>query len=514
MRSLLLILLAAVTYTNPIIYADYSDPDAIRVGENYYMTSSSFNCFPGLQILHSTDLVNWEIVNAALPKSYVSEQGVEHGNLVWAPSLRYHNDTYYIFWGDPDNGIYYIETKDIKGRWSEATLLIEDKGLIDPCPYWQNDTLYIVHALAGSRAGLKSVLAMTTMMQDNDKWNLINQRLIYDGHGKNPTCEGPKIYQRNGWYYIFTPAGGVATGWQLVLRSKNIYGPYEEKVVLSQGKTSVNGPHQGAWVTTPSGKDWFLHFQDVGPLGRIVHLQPMKWENDWPVIGNNGQPVQRYQAPENCKKQIKKQHKLIEFTEPQLDYSWQYPHSPDFRWHYCDAKDSILRLFSYPIPADSKNLWQQPNMLLRKIDAPKMTITAKVRFVPHEKIIGERAGMMIMGLDYAGVMMEKTADGIDIYQACCKKADKGTKETQSQHIKIQENKWLYLCIIINNNKATFAYSIDNKTFNLTGEKFDIREGQWIGAKYGFVCTRPPLQSIKTRNDGGWLDIDRLDIQYK
>ncbi len=514
MRSLLLILLAAVTYTNPVIYADYSDPDAIRVGEDYYMTSSSFNCFPGLQILHSTDLVNWEIVNAALPHSYIEEQGIEHGNLVWAPSLRYHNGTYYIFWGDPDNGIYYVETKDIRNRWSEPVLLIGGKGLIDPCPLWQNDTMYVVHALAGSRAGLKSVLAMATFVQDSDRWTLTNQRIIYDGHAENPTCEGSKIYKRNDWYYIFTPAGGVATGWQLVLRSKNIYGPYEEKIVLSQGKTTINGPHQGAWVTTPSGKDWFLHFQDVGAIGRIVHLQPMKWENDWPVMGNNGEPVLKHQAPEQCAKQIVKKHEVIEFSEPQLDYSWQYPHSPDFKWHYCDSKNSLLRLFSFPTPMESRNLWQQPNLLLRKIDAPKMTITTKILFRPHNKIIGERAGLIVMGLDYAGLVIEKTADGIEIYQTQCIKADKGTSEKHSQHHKLTEtDKPVYFRLVINDGYATFAYSTDNKRFEVIGEKFMLKEGQWIGAKYGFMCTRPALETIKTRNDGGWLDIDWLKIDY-
>ena len=91
-------------------------------------------------------------------------------------------------------------------------------------------------------------------------------------------------YKRGEYYYIFHPAGGVPTGWQVVLRSKNIYGPYEWKKVLAQGNSPINGPHQGAWVDTPTGEDWFLHFQDVGAYGRLVHLQPMKWVNDWPCL--------------------------------------------------------------------------------------------------------------------------------------------------------------------------------------------------------------------------------------
>ncbi len=104
-------------------------------------------------------------------------------------------------------------------------------------------------------------------------------RIVFDGHEDHPTVEGSKFYKKDGYYYIFAPAGGVSTGWQLILRSKNVYGPYEEHVSLAQGKTDINGPHQGAWVDTESGEDWFIHFQDKGAYGRIVHLQPMEWND-------------------------------------------------------------------------------------------------------------------------------------------------------------------------------------------------------------------------------------------
>ena len=506
--------MSAITYSNPVIYADYSDPDAIRVGSDYYMTSSSFNCYPGLQILHSTDLINWQLVNAALPRAYAPEQGVEHGNFVWAPSLRQHGNRFYIFWGDPDRGIYYVHTADIRGRWSEPQLLLQGTGYIDPCPYWQNDTLFVAHALAGSRAGLKSVLLMATFTHDADNnWQLTDHRIIYDGHQDNPTCEGPKLYRRNGFFYIFTPAGGVATGWQLVLRSRSIYGPYEEKTVLAQGSTSVNAPHQGAWVTDEDGNDWFLHFQDVGALGRIVHLQPVKWVNDWPVMGNNGEPVMKHQAPAKCKRQLKPATITYDFDSTALDFSWQYPHSPDVKWHYCDARQSLLRLFSMPSQQGAANLWNQPNMLLRKIDAPELTATARVRFSPSEKIVGERAGLVVMGLDYAALMFEKTANGIIAYHVKCTKANKDSQEIKGTPIPIDERQWTYIKLIIKDGKAQFALSADNKSYRILGEPFTLKEGVWISAKYGFVCTRPPLETIKTRNDGGHLDIDQLKINY-
>ena len=153
------------------------------------------------------------------------------------------------------------------------------KGLIDPSPLWDDDgKAYLVYAFAGSRAGIKSILVVCTM--DASGLSTVNDDvLLFDGHKEESTVEGPKIYKRKGYYYVFAPAGGVATGWQTVFRSKNIYGPYESKKVMHQGKTNVNGPHQGAWVQTQTGGDWFLHFQDKGAMGRVVHLQPMKWAN-------------------------------------------------------------------------------------------------------------------------------------------------------------------------------------------------------------------------------------------
>ncbi|MBR9856063.1 MAG: glycosyl hydrolase 43 family protein, partial [Algicola sp.] len=275
------------TYNNPILHSDFSDPDVVRVGDDYYMTSSSFTCSPSLPILHSKDLVNWELVSYALPKQVPLDvfNTPQHGNGVWAPCIRYHDDEYYIYYPDPDFGIYMIKTKDPKETWSEPVLVKAGKGLIDPTPLWDDDgKVYLAYAFAGSRAGIKSLLVIETMNVEGTKTN-DNAVMIIDGHKDESTIEGPKLYKRNGYYYIFAPAGGVSTGWQTILRSKTIYGPYEKKKVLHQGNTEINGPHQGAWVITQTGEDWFFHFQDKDAYGRIVHLQPMQWKDDWPIIG-------------------------------------------------------------------------------------------------------------------------------------------------------------------------------------------------------------------------------------
>jgi beta-xylosidase len=287
------------TYKNPILHADYSDPDVIGVNGEYYMTASSFNCVPGLPVLHSVDLVNWELIGYALTKLapfdvYCKPQ---HGCGVWAPCIRYKDGMFYIFYPDPDYGIYMVKAEKPKGPWSDPKLIKEGKGMIDPAPLWDDDgSAYLAYAFAGSRAGTKSVLVVCTMANDASKVN-DDEVLVFDGHKNNNTVEGPKFYKRHGFYYLFAPAGGVTSGWQLVLRSENVYGPYEAKVVMAQGKTNINGPHQGAWVTTAGGENWFIHFQDKGAYGRVVHLNPMSWKNDWPVIGTDidgegcGEPV-------------------------------------------------------------------------------------------------------------------------------------------------------------------------------------------------------------------------------
>ena len=275
------------TYKNPILHADYSDPDAIRVGDDFFMASSSFNVAPGLPILHSKDLVNWRIIGHVFKRQPPFDvfSTPQHGNGVWAPAIRFHNGEFYIFYPDPDRGIYMVKAKAAAGPWSEPLLIKEAKGWIDPCPLWDTDgNAYLVSAMAASRSGIKSIIVVSRMSPDGTRL-LDDPVIVFDGHEKHPTVEGPKFYKRNGFYYIFAPAGGVERGWQLVLRSKNVYGPYNERIVLAQGQSRINGPHQGAWVETQTGESWFLHFQDRGPYGRIVHLQPVKWVDDWPVIG-------------------------------------------------------------------------------------------------------------------------------------------------------------------------------------------------------------------------------------
>lgn len=501
-------------YTNPIIHADYSDPDVIAVGNDFYMTASSFNAVPGLPILHSKDLVHWSLIGYALQELIPADSFVapQHGKGVWAPSIRFHKGMFYIFYPDPDFGIYVIKSKSITGPWTAPLLVESGKGLIDPCPLWDdNGKLYLVHAFAGSRAGFKSVLVMKELNPEASRVTG-NAVLVYDGHGIDATVEGPKLHKRNGYYYLFAPAGGVATGWQLVLRSKNIYGPYERKVVLHQGNTSINGPHQGAWVHTAANEDWFIHFQDKQAYGRVVHLQPVQWKNDWPVIGMDsnsdgiGEPVDQYRLP------IVPGHNPVpvlpasdQFESVVIGRQWQWHTNPQAYWAFPSPATGTLRLNAVLMPVSAKNWWDIPNLLLQKFPAEQFSVVTKLSFSGNTT--GESIQFGVMGLNYASIGLTKKADGIYITYHHCLEAEKGTaaiEQTLAQHAA----KDIYLSIAVRQGAVcTFGYSLNGIDFKTLDEPFIATPGKWIGAKFGFACTR----KLAT-NDAGFADIDWVEVK--
>ena len=499
------------TYQNPILHADYSDPDVIRVGNDYYLIASSFEAMPGLPILHSKDLVNWTIIGHALKQLTPLNLFAfpQHGNGVWAPIIRFHNGEFYIYYPDPDFGIFLVKAKNPAGPWSNPVLVEGGKGLIDPAVFWDTDgNNYLTHAWAGSRAGIKSIITVKKLNAAADK--VIDAGVIvYDGHEKDPTIEGPKVYKRNGYYYLFAPAGGVSTGWQLVLRSKNIYGPFERKVVMDQGNTVVNGPHQGAWVNTQTGEDWFLHFQDKGVYGRVLHLQPMKWVNDWPVIGidndgdGKGVPVLVYKKPAVGKKwPIQTPADTDEFNELQLGKQWQWQANPKSTWHFLNTEKGSLRLYADKIPDSAKNLWEVPNVLLQKFPAPTFMVTTKMQFIPNNKIDNEKAGLVVMGYSYASLGLKKTKKGISLVYAVCKDAQKGTIEKENI---IAENISSTISLRVSVREGgicTFSYSVDGINFIEIKESFQAEVSRWIGAKLGLFCTRNEVI-----NDAGYADFD-------
>jgi beta-xylosidase len=501
------------TYTNPVLYADYSDPDAIRVGDDYYLVASSFNCIPGLPILHSRDLVNWELMGYALQKQPPFDvfDKVQHGGGVWAPCIRHHNNEFYIYYPDPDFGIYMVKATSPAGPWSEPLLIQSGKGMIDPSPLWDTDgRAYLVYALAGSRAGVKSVILINRMNAEGNKL-IGNSVMLIDGHQKHPTIEGPKIYKRNGWYYIFAPAGGVAPGWQMVMRSKNIFGPYEDKIIMAQGKTDINGPHQGAWVDTKTGENWFLNFQDLGAYGRVLHLNPMKWSNDWPVIGvdadgdGKGEPVRTYKKP-NVGKTYPKMTppESDEFNGNELGLQWQWHANYQTTWGFPSGNLGFFRLNCITRPADAVNLWNISNLLLQKFPAPEFTATAKLTF--DARFDGEEVGLVVMGIDYARIAIKRENGKLEVQSAICQQADKAGKEEISEPKPVDSPTIYFRVQVRKGAECRFSYSTDGELFITIDNLFKAREGRWIGAKVGFYALRNGII-----NDAGSADIDWFRI---
>lgn len=513
-------------YRNPVLHADYSDPDVCVVGEDYFLTASSFNCTPGLPILHSKDLVNWKIVNYALkkvePVEYYNE--ARHGKGVWAPSIRFHEGMYYIYWGDPDFGIFMVKTRDPYGEWDKPVLVKAGKGMIDPCPLWDDDgRVYLAHAWAGSRAKFNSVLTVCELNKEGTKV-ISDPVLVFDGNdGVNHTIEGAKFYKRNGFYYLFAPAGGVVSGWQLVMRSKNVYGPYEPRIVMAQGKTDINGPHQGGWVDTPAGESWFLHFQDKGAYGRILHLNPMKWVNDWPVIGVDrdgdgcGDPVSRYRKPRTDKTYpIETPVESDEFDTRKLGLQWE--------WHanYQDVfgfttNMGYARIYGHELSSHFKNFWEVPNLLMQKFPAEEFTATAKLKVSAKDD--GQLSGLIVMGWDYSWIGVEKQGEKFLLKQAICKDAEQGNLEQVSTLAVLEPSKKfeaglfpnfereIYIRVRVGKEAyCRFSYSLDGKKFTEAGTLFKARQGKWIGAKVGMFSVTPHGK------ERGWVDVDWFHVE--
>lgn len=502
------------TYINPIIHADYSDPDVCQRGPDFYMTASSFNAMPGLPILHSRDLVNWTIINHALPANVDSYfDKAQHGNGVWAPSFRFHDGLFYIYWGDPDRGIFMVQTDDPAGEWSAPVLVKKAYGNIDPCPLWDDDgRVYMVHAFAHSRAGVKSLMQVVELSKDGTRI-LDKGTIVFDGHKDHPTLEGPKFYKRNGYYYIFAPGGGVTEGWQTVLRSKHIYGPYEDKIVLAQGATNINGPHQGGWVELENGESWFIHFQDKGAYGRVPHLQPVLWIDDWPVMGfdadkdGTGEPVTRYQKPKTKGGEpITTPDESDEFDQKLPGLQWQWNANPKPQLASLSANPGFLRLFA--IGNEAGNLWNSPNLLTQKIPAMEFSATAKLNI--QQLRPNEEAGLIIFGLDYGSIAIRRDGAAFSIRQLECLNADKGTVPEETARKKLDSPNEIWLRVNVGKEGlANYFYSTDGQAFTKLGMAFKIKEGKWVGAKIALYATKDPFQGVPGYVDIDWVRINPL-----
>ena len=478
-------------YQNPVLLSDYSDPDVIRVGDDFFMVASSFNHVPGVPVLHSVNLVDWELINYVLPElPFKRFDKVCHGEGVWAPSIRYHNGKYYCVIPFPDEGIFVSDTDDPYGEWSPLRPLLEGRGYEDPCPIWADGKCYVVFAFIGNRIGFNSKLAIF----ETDEGMTIpasTYKEIYDGHDIAPIVEGPKFYFHNGYYYILAPAGSVQTGWQIALRSKQIYGEYQTKVIMYQNGTPINGPHQGALIDLDdSGERWaFMHFQDRRAFGRVVHLQPAIWRDDWVICGKckddnlPGEPILEGEYP--IQKVGPRITQTDEFKENKLSLLWQTPANMQAGWF---SLDGGLKLYAVK---HGETLSDFPALFMQKIYYENFSVkTACSLNLAND---GDEAGFTVFGRQYR-------------YICAVKRDGKYFVETRKGSINGEKDE-VITCEQLSSPEVVFGLKVKHEghnelacKFTLNGkvisEKFYAMHGFWVGAKIGVYC-RSTLKSSGT-----------------
>lgn len=451
------------TYRNPVLNADFSDPDVIRVGAKYYMVASDFH-FLGMQLLESDDMVNWRYISQIYRRFDEPgwDENAHYAGGSWAPAIRYHNGLYYVYFCTPDEGLYMTTAKDPHGPWTPLHLVKRVVKWEDPCPFWDEDGQAY---LGRSRHGAGPIIVHK--MSADGKTLLDEGKTVYEG----PIAEGTKFLKRNGWYYLIIPEGGVGTGWQTVLRSRNIYGPYQRKVVLEQGSTKINGPHQGALVDAPDGSWWFYHFQETPVLGRVVHLQPARWQDDWPLMGVDydgngvGEPVSMWKKP------IPSTSAPLLQTDDDfsgtLGLQWQWNHNPvDSHWSLTDRKGWLTLKAQ---PADSLKACR--NMLTQKV----------VGWLSESTTLIESSGDNFAGLFCSGKLFRAVGlckDGIYV------EAGGQRQLVQKGHF---AKVWLRVTNDSQQNRHQFAYSLDGEHFVSAGETFPMRGGYWKGIRTGLFC---------------------------
>lgn len=491
-------------YKNPVIFADYSDPDVIRVGDDFYMVASSFNCMPGIPVLHSKDLVNWRIVGHVYDRlPFQKFDKPAHGEGSWAPSIRYHDGLFYVYFCTPHEGLFMATAQDPAGKW-DLHQVVSVELWEDPCPFWDDDgNAYLV------RGKLQANILYLHRMSRDGRRILDNGKIIFHDEKTQPIIEGPKFLEKDGYYYVLSPAGGVPTGWQTVLRSRNIYGPYEAKVVLHKGSTDINGPHQGGIVESKSGEWWFMHFQDRGPYGRIVHLQPVHWEDGWPLMGEDingdgiGEPVAEWTKPDvgqTCPVVVPQTSD--DFGSSTLGLQWQWHANPREDWYSLTAHPGSLRLNTVQNLTQDGNLWFVPNLLLQKFPAPSFTVTTRAEFHPQQN--GERCGLVVMGRKWAYLALIRDGGDLELgmFQGTYDRANDATREIESVDA---PGGAAYLRVQVTNPgdnvaECTFSYSMDGRRYHKIGETFPATPGVWIGAKVGLFCENPNMTPSQAYGD--------------
>ncbi len=498
------------TYINPVLNADYSDPDIVRVGDDFYMVCSEFH-FMGMPVLHSKDLVNWTIISQVYKEFKFAPEfdtNERYAGGSWAPAIRYHDNKFWVYFCTPDEGLFMSTAEKAEGPWAPLHQVADTAGWEDPCPFWDDDGQAY---LGRSKVGAGPIIIHK--MSSDGKELLDDGFTVYTG----PVAEGTKIHKLNDYYYLSIPEGGVAQGWQTVVRSKNIFGPYEKKVVLETGSTKINGPHQGSLIELPNGDWWFMHFQSDFTIGRVVHLQPMFWKDDWPEIGVDidrngiGEPVYTWKKPDVGEVYpITAPQTSDEFSESEPGLQWAWNHNPVNEAWSLTEKSGFLSLTSLP----ASTIKEARNTLTQKIMGSDGEATTLL--ITNEMTDGQKAGLCLIGRQYnqIGIVNDngKLSVFTDIEGKVTKKRIKASRiylqvKIVKPEIELREpseNERRRFPSIQPSHQ--FYYSTNNKDFVPLGEKFTATFGNWKGPKIG-------LYSYHENGNGGTALFDWFRYIY-
>lgn len=472
------------TYTNPIIWADFPDNDVIRVGDTYYMVTTTMNFFPGVPVMQSKDLVNWQYLSNAVERmpgypAYNMQGATRYAHGQWASSIRYHNGQFYILFVTLDEGGFLCTAKSAAGPWKLTKL---PKAYYDASLFFDDDNkIYVVHGY--------SKLNLTEVNPDLSPKS--KDTIIFEGKQRGG-LEGSHVYKINGYYYLYCTYGG-GDGYQVAMRSKNIYGPYEEKVVLKDDMGfRKKGVHQGALIQTQTGEWWSVIFQNRDAIGRVPTLQPVTWTDGWPMLGVNGKAVTTYKKPNVGKSwPVTVLPTSDEFNQPQLGLQWAWNHNPnDSLWSLTERK-GYLRLKTGKVV---DNLKLARNTLTQRPFGPASTGTAEFD-VAHMRD-GDVAGLAIFQDPYAYIAVQ-FKDG----KKRLVMVDNGNEQSAVENW--TENKIYFQAKVdaVTDN-ATFFYSTDNINFKPFGNAFAMKFNLSV-----FTGNKFCLFNYATQALGGYVDVN-------
>ena len=466
------------TYTNPVVRADIPDPDVIRVGDTYYMVSTTMVHFPGATILKSKDMVNWEYCANPLEKlldddRYNLRNGQNfYSKGMWACSMKYHDGKFYILINGNDSRAWLLTATDPEGKWTVKRLA---HNYYDPGMLFDNGKVYIV-------CGINHL----TMVELDENFNELRSKVVVvrDDAG----LEGCHLYKHGDYYYIYATYGGWPSG-QVAFRSTDPFGTYEEKMLVEKTiNGQVNTIHQGALIEDTTGKWWTIMQQDLGALGRFPNLQPVTWVDGWPIVGNNGVPYQTYTKPVGTNEYPRQMTTTDVFRNFPLDMQWEWNHLPQANGYSLFERAGWLRLKA---TSTTNLLSQAQNTLTQRIymrsDKPSI---GTVRLDVTKLADGDRAGICIFQDPYAQIGVEKKNGEYKIYwrQDALDGAAASTKE-QYASATVTDIVYLRASFNYNTSKTKFYYSLDNKTWTAFGGETSMgfNLSVFVGARFGLFC---------------------------